>query len=156
MTTLELILLYEELVREYHMPFYKLNRMGKTFAKHKETFKKLKRILTNLDISPQEFMVAQFINKGNRPYPTQLTSKYALAIFRNYQDTNFAEALHKVQENYLKRLLSIGYTTQEALELDIFYYYFRCIKIKNSPVLWKSKASQEIKKIPGLKKYYVI
>jgi|GEM_PF-2093483 hypothetical protein len=148
---LDLLILYEEMVRKYHIPAYSIRRSGKSFINFKKIFKKLNKILNSLDIPPYEYMLSQFEERGNRPYPSQLISKEAINRFKNYSNLVDIEGLHKTQENYLNSFLENGYTLEEALGIDIFYYYFRCMKLKNYPKEWNTKVLQEVKRIPKLK-----
>ncbi|KKK91754.1 hypothetical protein LCGC14_2709750, partial [marine sediment metagenome] len=59
--------------------------------------------------------------------------------------------LKATQEEYLKNLLESGYTLEESLQFDIFYYYFRCMKLKNYPKKWNMLSKKEIYKLPGIK-----
>lgn len=151
MTNLELMLIYERIVRENYNKFYKLNRFGKTFAKHKETFKKLNRILKDADIDHEDFIRVQFSNKGFKPFPNQLLGKDAMNRYLNHINTTNIKDIHYTQEQYLKDFMEVGYTIEEALALDVFYYYFRCMKLKNYPKSWNFKAKKEMDKLPGLK-----
>jgi hypothetical protein len=149
--TLDLLILYEEMVRKYHIPQYKISRQSKNFINFKKTFKKLRTILINLDIPPYEYMISQFEERGNRPYPNQLISKQAINRFKNYSNSIDVKGIHEIQESYLKSFIENGYTVEEALGIDIFYYYFRCMKLKNHPKEWNTKVLQEIKRTPKLK-----
>ncbi len=149
----ELINLYEHLVRDNYNPHYKLNRSGKVFLKHRKTFKKLKEILSNLDIPPREFLIYQFQCKGTRPYPNQLISQVAIDRWKSKKLQYHVEEIHHIQEKYLEDLMNSGFSLEDALKLDIFYYYFRCLKLENCPKKWELLAKREVEKFPELKKY---
>ncbi len=151
-TSLELIFFYEGLVREKKKEFASAGRFGKAFQKKKEIFKKLIDILSDKDIPPKEFILAQFETKGYRPYPSQLLTKKAFQRWREWRDTYIAKELHRVQESYLERLKAIGYSEEEALTLDMFCYYFRRLKLKKVSKAWDMYADREIEITPGLKR----
>lgn len=144
--------LYERLTREYFLPYYVLNRNSNNYNNHKKKFKELKRMLDTMNISSEEYIKVQFSTKGNRPFPNQLTSKAAIKRYNTHTRTQNIKELLNTQESYLKNFLNIGYTLEEALQFDMFFYFFRCIKLKNHPKKWKLKAKQEINDMPELKK----
>lgn len=152
-TSLELIHFYEGLIREKKKEFASAGRFGKTFQKKKVLFKKLIDTLNDKDIPPKEFILAQFETKGYRPYPSQLLTDKAFQRWREWRSTYIAKELHRVQEAYLERLKSIGYTVEEALALDMFYYYFRRLYLKKVPRAWDMYADVEIERTPGLKTF---
>ncbi len=152
-TSLELIHFYEGLVREKKKEFASAGRFGKAFQKKKEIFKKLIDTLGDRDIPPKEFILAQFETKGYRPYPSQLLTEKAFQRWEEWRRTYIAREIHRVQENYLERLKSIGYSVEEALALDMFYYYFRRLHLKRVPKAWHMYADVEIERTPGLKTF---
>ncbi len=152
-TSLELLHYYESLVREKRKGYSNTNRNSKAFQNKKKIFKRLIDRLDDQDISPKEFVLAQFKGKGYRPYPTQLLSDKAFQRWHVWKSTFDIITLHRTQEEYLKRLKGMGYSTEEALALDIFYYYFRMLKLKDVPKVWKMFAAREIEALPGLKKF---
>jgi hypothetical protein len=153
MTTLiEIIQLYEELVRKNYITHYTLNSRSKNYPANRKAFVKLKSILESKNIDAEDFLRVQFQTKGQRPFPNQLHSKAAIDRYITYDTTRDVEGLHIQQETYLKMFVGIGYTVEEALQFHCFYYYFRCMYIKDHPKEWKLKAKQEIDVIPELKK----
>ncbi len=152
-TSLELLHYYESLVREKRKGYSNTNRHSKAFQNKKKIFKKLIDLLDDQDIPPKEFVLAQFKGKGYRPYPTQLLSDKAFQRYRAWKFAYDIACLHRIQEGYLKQLEGMGYSTEEALALDIFYYYFRVRKLKEVPKVWTMYAFREIEMIPGLKEF---
>jgi hypothetical protein len=104
------------------------------------------------DIDAEDFLRVQFQTKGQRPFPNQLYSDAAITRYKTYRSTQDAKGLHQQQETYLNMFQQNGYTLEEALQFHIFYYYFRCMKVKDAPKEWKLKARREISVIPELKK----
>jgi hypothetical protein len=151
MNTLDLINLYERLVREKHSRFYKISRRGDAYVKHRKTFSKLNEKLKKKDISPDDFIRIQFSAKGYKPYPNQLLSKVAMQRYLDHISCITSEEINRTQESYLRELCEDGYTLEEALQFDIFYYYFRCSKLKDYPKNWLFLAQKEIEKTPELK-----
>jgi hypothetical protein len=146
-----MIQLYEELVRKNYMHYYTLNSRSKNYPANRKAFVKLKALLETKEIDAEDFLRVQFQTKGQRPFPNQLYSKAAIDRYKRYEATRDARGLHQQQITYLKMFNGIGYTTEEALSFHCFYYYFRCLYIKDHPKEWKLKAKQEIDVIPELK-----
>ncbi len=145
MTSLEMMHLYEELVRKDYIKWYKVSK------KFKRVFKKLLIKLEEEEIDAEDFIRVQFQCKGNRPFPNQLVSKFAFERYHIYNDLRDAQGLHYQQEVYLDIFLGNGYTLEEALGIPIFYYYFRCMMIEDHPKEWDLKVEIEIRNIPSLK-----
>ncbi len=152
-TSLELIHFYESLVREKRNEFAVAGRLGKAFQQKKKIFKKLIGILDNKKIPPKEFILIQFKLKGHRPYPAQLLSEKAFDRWEDWKKQCDVEQIHRTQEKYLKDLTRIGYTVEEALSLDVFYYYFRRLHLKDIPEEWHMYADREIERLSGLKEF---
>jgi hypothetical protein len=146
MKVLEIMQLYQDLIRKEYVPFYKVS------VKSKTAFKKLKAKLDKKNIDIEDFVRVQFQCKGKRMFPNQLNSKYALERYVSYIELQNVEGLHNQQYIYLKRFMECGYSMEEALAIDVFYYYFRCMMIKEHPKEWKIKVDKEIQNIPYLKK----
>ncbi len=136
--------LYEELVRKDYLKFYRVSKNSK------RVFKRLKNKLELKEIDPEDFIRVQFQCKGNRPYPNQLVSKFAFERYHIYDDLRDAKALHHQQEVYLDIFIENGYTLEEALAIPIFFYYFRCMLIKDHPKEWDLLVEKEIRNIPSL------
>ena len=107
--------------------------------------------LKKKDISPDDFIRIQFSAKGYKPYPNQLLSKVAMQRYLDHISCITSEEINRTQESYLRELCEDGYTLEEALQFDIFYYYFRCSKLKDYPKNWLFLAQKEIEKTPELK-----
>lgn len=152
-TSLELLHYYESLVREKRKGYSNTNRFSEAFQNKKRIFKKLIDSLEDQGIPPKEFVLAQFKGKGYRPYPTQLLSDKAFQRWRAWKFAYDIVSLHRIQEEYLRRLKVMGYSIEEALALDIFYYYFRMLKLKDVPKVWAMYAFREVEMIPGLKEF---
>lgn len=138
--------LYQELVRRDYIKWYKVS-----LTKNRTTFSKLKKILELEEIDADDFLRVQFQCKGTRPFPNQLLSKHAINRYIKYRDLQNVEGLHHQQEVYLETFMENGYTLEESLQIPIFYYYFRCMKVKDHPKEWKIKVDKEIQSIPELK-----
>lgn len=145
MTSLDMMHLYEDLVRKDYIKWYKISKNSK------RVFRQLKLKLEAKEIDPDDFIRVQFQCKGNRPFPNQLLSKFAFERYHTYNELRDAEGLHYQQEVYLDIFLGNGYTLEEALSIPIFYYYFRCMLIKDHPKEWDLKVEKEIRNIPSLK-----
>ncbi len=152
-TSLELIHFYESLVREKRNEFAVAGRFSKAFQQKKKIFKKLIAILNNKKIPPKEFILIQFKLKGHRPYPTQLLSEKAFERWEDWKKQHDVKQMHRTQERYLQDLCRIGYTIEEALSLDVFYYYFRRLYLKDIPEAWHMYADREIERLSGLKEF---
>lgn len=152
-TSLELIHYYESLVKEKRNEYATTNRFSKAFKQKKKIFKRLIDLLDDQNIPPKEFILIQFKMKGYRPYPAQLLSKEAFQRWKSWNNTRDIKGLHEIQEGYLKKLKSIGYTVEEALTLDIFFYYFRRIHLKEVSRACNMFADREVERMPGLKEF---
>jgi hypothetical protein len=145
MTVLEMMQLYEDLVRKEYIKFYKISKTTR------KTFKSLRTKLEDKKIDPDDFIRVQFQTRGKRMFPSQLLSKGALERYEEYIELQDVLGLHRQQETYLDRFMEIGYTKEEALSIPIFYYYFRCMSMEDYPKEWEHKVEQEIKNIPLIK-----
>ncbi len=152
MTALEMVHLYETLVRENFSKTYRIHRQSKYMQLHKNTFKRLKAVLDVDEIPIEDFMRVQFMNKGYRPYPNQMMGKDAMHRWEEHKRTENIVEMHKMQEKYLAQFVKQGYTVEEALSFDMFHYYFRCMTIKDHPKIWEFYAKKEIEKMPELTK----
>jgi hypothetical protein len=120
--------------------------------KHKATFIELKKVLDAKEIPIRDYMVVQFMNKGHRLYPNQMKGKAAMDRWEEHKRVENVREVFEQQERYLASYLKQGYTLEEALSFDVFFYWFRCIKMKGYPEIWKFYAKKELEKIPGLNK----
>ena len=152
MKALEMVQLYEQLMRENHMPHYIVHRQSKIMQRHKYSFINLKKTLDHKDISIEEFMRVQFMDKGHRPYPDQMSGKAAMDRWEQHKATENVMEVFNQQERYLASYIKQDYTIEEALNFDVFYYWFRCLKIKDYPAIWKFYAKKELEKMPDLNK----
>jgi hypothetical protein len=144
-TSLEMMHLYEGLVRASYIKFYKISKNSK------RVFKRLKIKLEEKEIDPEDFIRVQFQFRGNRPFPNQLISKFSLDRYETYNDLRDVKGLHYQQETYLERFIDNGYTVEEALSIPIFYYYFRCMIVDDYPSEWDTRVRREIENTPSLK-----
>ncbi len=152
MTPLEMVHLYEQLVRENGNSTYSIHRRSKYMQLHKDSFKKLKQILDEKDIPIEDFMRVQFMNKGTRPFPNQMNGTVAMTRWKEHKASEDISEIYNQQERYLASYISQDYTIEEALNFDVFYYWFRCLKMKDYPAIWKFYAKKELEKMPDLKK----
>jgi hypothetical protein len=158
MTALDMVGIYETLVRRKFNAHYRVHRKSQWMQKHKDSFKRLKVLLDAKDIPFEDYMEVQFMVKGRQPMPNQFGSKAFMDRWEWHKKTDNAKAEHYQQEIYLASLIRQDYTVEEALNFDQFLWYFRIIKLKEHcpdikiDALWKYKAIQELKKSPALRK----
>lgn len=151
MTTREILDFYVDLVRKKGQKWYKLTYKSKNIQKHKNSFKKLKEVLDYKEIPIKDYMQVQFMGKGYRPFPNQMIGDAAFKRWEEYKKVTKAKDQHYMQERYLKLYLDQGYSLEEALSFDQFFYYFRCLKLKDHPKIWKFYAKKELETMPELR-----
>jgi hypothetical protein len=122
--------------------------------KYKAVFVDLKKVLDAKEISIRDYMVVQFMSKGRRIYPNQMKGKAAMLRWEEHKRVENVRGVFEQQERYLASYLRQDYTLEEALSFDVFFYWFRCIKMEGYqyPRIWKFYAKKELEKIPGLSK----
>lgn len=151
-TSLEMVDLYVNLTREYHGCVITMRHSSSYMKKYKKVFVDLKKVLDEKGIPIKDYMVVQFMSKGHRIYPNQLKGKAAMDRWEEYKRVENIREIFEQQERYLNSYLKQDYTLEEALSFDVFFYWFRCIKMKDCPRIWKFYAKRELRKIPGLDK----
>jgi hypothetical protein len=151
MTTREILDFYVELVRKKGQKWYKLTHRSRFIQQHRNSFKRLKEVLDHKEIPIKDYMQVQFMGKGNRPFPNQMLSEAAFKRWDEYKKITKARDQHYQQERYLKSYLNQGYTLEEALNFEQFFWYFRCLKWEHHPEIWKYYAKKELETMPELR-----
>ena len=148
-----MIHLWEDLTLESGRPKWSYRPGSPAYKRRRISFAKLKRLLEKKDIDPEDYIRVQFQCKGKRIFHNQLSGKYAMDRYEAYIKQRDVEGIHAQQETYLKMFMKNGYTLEETLQFHIFYYYFRCMKLKNHPKEWLFKVKKEIDNIPELREF---
>jgi len=154
MTAIEMLHFYEELVKTHTgNKYFQYKPRTTRYLNVLDFFKKLKSILKQHNIDPEEFLRSQFFVKGRQPYPNTLYSKSAIDRYKRLGSKDSMQSYHNMQVEYLKSFLEIGYTKEEALSFDIFNYYFVYMYADYFPSKWIPKIKREMDIIPGLRQF---